>query len=116
MRYVDMFVAAVPAGNKDAYTEHARFMAGVFKDHGATDVVDAWHDDVPPGANTSFYTAVKCEDGEKIATGYVVWPDKAARDKGMQAMMEDERMKESGDMPFDGKRLIYGGFEMIVDI
>lgn len=116
MRYVDMFVAAVPAANKDAYTEHAKFMAAVFKDHGASEVVDAWQDDVPEGETTSFALAVKREEGEMIATGYVVWPDKASREKGMQAMMQDERMKESGAMPFDGKRLIYGGFEMIVEL
>lgn len=116
MRYVDMFVAAVPAANKDAYTEHAAFMAGIFKDHGASDVVDAWHDDVPQGETTSFYSAVKCEEGEVIATGYVVWPDKATRDTGMKAMEADERMAQFGSMPFDGKRLIYGGFQMIVDI
>jgi uncharacterized protein YbaA (DUF1428 family) len=116
MRYVDMFVAAVPAANKDAYAEHAEFMAGVFKDHGASDVVDAWQDDVPEGRTTSFSMAVKREEGEMIAVGYVVWPDKAIRDTGMKAMEQDERMARFGSMPFDGKRLIYGGFQMIVDI
>lgn len=115
MQYVDIFVAAVPATNKEAYIRHAERMAAVFKDHGAIEVVDVWGDDVPEGETNSFHTAVLRQDGEIVASGWVTWPDKATRDAGMARMMEDARMQEE-DMPFDGKRLIFGGFQKIIDL
>ncbi len=115
MHYVDIFIAAVPEANKASYTDHAERMGQVFKDHGALHVVDVWGDDVPQGETNSFHTAVMRQDGETIASGWVVWPDKATRDKGMESMMSDPRMQEE-DMPFDGKRLIFGGFQKIVDL
>ncbi len=115
MHYVDIFIAAVPTENKASYTAHAERMAAVFKDHGAIEVVDVWGDDVPEGETNSFHTAVMRQADETIASGWVTWPDKASRDTGMQAMMSDARMQEE-DMPFDGKRLIFGGFEKIVDL
>ncbi|MBR9825625.1 MAG: DUF1428 domain-containing protein [Alphaproteobacteria bacterium] len=115
MQYVDLFLAAVPTANKAAYSKHAEAMAVVFKDHGALSVVDVWGDDIPEGETNSFHTAVMRKDDETIASGWVVWPDKATRDKGMESMMSDARMQEE-DMPFDGKRLIFGGFEKIIDL
>jgi uncharacterized protein YbaA (DUF1428 family) len=112
MSYIDGFVIPVPEGNKNAYRELATKMAPMFKEWGATRVVDCWSDDVPDGKVTDFKRAVKTEDGEIVAFGWVEWPSKAVRDAGNKKMMNDPRMKEF-DMPFDGKRMIYGGFELI---
>ena len=117
MTYVDGFVAAVPTANKEKYIEHAKISAGVFKDHGALSVVDTWEDDVPEGEITSFQTAVKKEAGESVVFSWVTWPSKEAREIGWQAIMSDPRMDETQNpMPFDGKRLIYGGFNVINSI
>ena len=115
MHYVDGFVAAVSNANRTAYTEHCRLMGQVFKDHGALSVVDAWGDDVPEGKLTSFTMAVQRQADESVAFGWVVWATRAARDQGWAAAMADERMKNAA-MPFDGKRMIYGGFEMIASV
>ncbi|WP_300530020.1 DUF1428 domain-containing protein [Maricaulis sp.] len=117
MQYVDVYIAAVPIENKAAYIALGEASAQIFKDVGALMCVDAWEDDVPEGELTSFSMAVQRKDGEAIATGYVVWPDKETRDKGMLAMREDPRMTDpSFTPPFDGKRLIFGGFQKIVDL
>lgn len=116
MNYVDGFVAAVPKANKAAYIQHAKDAAVVFKDHGALNIVECWGDDVPEGKITSFPMAVKCEADEVVVFSWIIWPDKQTRDQGMQKVMEDERMSEEvNPMPFDGKRLIYGGFEMLLN-
>lgn len=116
MNYIDAFVAAVPSANKDLYLNHAEQAAIVFKDHGALNTVECWGDDVPDGELTSFPMAVKCKEDETVVFSWIVWPSKAVRDAGMQNIMEDERMtEENNPMPFDGKRLIYGGFQMILN-
>ena len=115
MSYIDGFVIPVPAGNKDAYRAAAAKAATVWKEHGATRVVECWGDDVPEGKITDFRGAMKAEPGENIVFSWVVWPSKSARDEGNKKIMADPRMKMSDDMPFDGKRLIYGGFEMLLD-
>jgi uncharacterized protein YbaA (DUF1428 family) len=115
MTYVDGFIAAVPTKNRDAYKTHAEKAAVLFKEFGATKVVECWGDDVPEGKVTSFTMAVKREDDEVVVFSWVEWPSKQARDSGWEKLMKDERMSpEKNPMPFDGKRLIYGGFEMIV--
>ncbi|MBT8080080.1 MAG: DUF1428 domain-containing protein [Gammaproteobacteria bacterium] len=114
MAYVDGFVAAVPTANRDLYREHAEYAATIFKEHGASKVVECWGDDVPDGEVTSFPMAVKCREDETVVFSWVIWPSRDARNKGMKKLMADERMS-SATMPFDGKRLIYGSFEMIVD-
>ncbi|NND82315.1 MAG: DUF1428 domain-containing protein [Gammaproteobacteria bacterium] len=117
MHYVDGFVAAVPTANKDTYIEHAQIAAQVFKELGALKVVETWGDDVPEGEVTSFTMAVKREEGEAIVFSWVIWPSKEARDAGWQSAMEDPRMQsDQNPMPFDGKRLIYGGFNMVVEV
>ncbi len=116
MSYIDGFVAAVPTANREQYLEHAREMAGVFQEYGALNVVENWGDDVPEGEVTSFPMAVKCENSETVVFSWVTWPSKEARDKGWEAMMQDPRMQPGIDMPFDGKRLIYGGFESILEV
>jgi len=116
MSYVDGFVAAVPNANKEEYIKHAKIAAKIFKEKGALKVVETWGDDVPEGKVTSFTMAVKREENESIVFSWVVWPSKQERDEGWKAVMEDPRMSpENNPMPFDGKRLIYGGFDMIVE-
>lgn len=116
MSYVDGFVIPVPVANKDAYIELARKMAPYFIKHGATAVVECWGEDVPDGEVTSFPMAVKCEADEAVVFSWIVWPDKAARDEGNKKVMEDFEVlgMSPDDSPFDGKRMIFGGFEQIV--
>jgi uncharacterized protein YbaA (DUF1428 family) len=117
MPYVDGFVAAVPKANKDAFIAHAKKGDAVFLENGATRVLECWGDDVPKGEQTDFYRAVKAKDDEVVLFSWIEWPDKATRDAGMKKVMEDPRMKpENNPMPFDGKRLIYGGFQPIVTL
>jgi uncharacterized protein YbaA (DUF1428 family) len=116
MSYVDGFVAAVPTASKELYREHCARCAMVFREAGALSVVDCWGDDVPDGKLTSFPMAVKKEPDETVVFGWIIWPSKAVRDAGMAKVMEDPRMSpEVNPMPFDGKRLIYGGFEMMLE-
>lgn len=116
MSYVDGFVAAVPTANREKFRQHATDAAKLFKEHGALKVVENWGDDVPEGKLTSFSMAVKREEGETVVFSWVVWPSKAKRDEAWKKMMEDPRMQpDANPMPFDGKRMIYGGFETIVE-
>lgn len=115
MAYVDGFVVAVPKGNKQAYIEHAKKALPLFKEYGVTRMVEAWGDDVPEGKTTDFRRAVKAEPNEDIVFSWMEWPSKQVRDAGMKKMMEDPRMKAMSDMPFDGKRMIIGGFSPILD-
>lgn len=116
MGYADGFVAPVPVGNKAAYLAHAEKASGVFRDCGATRVVETWAEGLPAGKLTDFNMAVQAQDGEAIVFSFVEWPSKDARQQGWEKVMADERMKPDGsDMPFDGKRMIYGGFSPILD-
>lgn len=116
MAYVSGFVCAVPIANKQAFIDHAVETAAIFKEHGALRVVDTWGDDVPDGALTSFPLAVKAEDNEVVAFSWVEWLSKDACDRCMEAMQDDPRMSpETNPMPFDGKRLIFGGFAAVFD-
>ncbi len=114
MTYIDGFVAAVPTANKEAYLDHAHKTHVLFKEKGALRIVDAWGDDIPDGKVTDFKRAVQAKDGEAIIFSWIEWPDKATRDAGMAALMKDERMSAI-EMPFDGQRVIYGGFEMALE-
>ena len=117
MDYIEGFVAAVPTENKEKYIEHAREAAKYFKEHGATKLVECWGDNVPEGELTSFPKAVQCKENETVVFSWVVWPSKEARDKGMEKVFNDERMSEEANpMPFDGSRLIYGGFQMFLAV
>lgn len=115
MSYIDGFVAPVHKDKKDAYLKSARTAAEVFKELGALAVVENWGDDVPEGKLTSFPLAVKREDDEVVVFSWVVWPSKEVRDTAWVKAQEDPRMNMM-DMPFDGKRLIYGGFETILSV
>ena len=115
MSYVDGFVIPVPSDKKEAFLRMAAMAAPIFKEHGATRVVECWGDDVPDGKVTDFKGAVKAEPGETVVFSWIVWPSKEVRDAGNKKVMEDPRMKPDGDMPFDGKRMIFGGFSVLVD-
>lgn len=116
MTYVDGFVAAVPTANREKYIQHARDAAVVFKEHGALSLAECWGDDVPEGKVTSFPMAVKCQPEETVVFSWITWPSKEVRNAAMPKVMEDPRLQaDVNPMPFDGKRLIYGGFQMEVD-
>lgn len=116
MKYVDGFVVAVPAENKEAYIAMAAKAAPLFKEFGALRVVECWADDVPDGKLTDFRMAVKAQDHEEVVFSWIEYPSKEVRDAANQKMMSDPRMKEFGEsMPFDGKRMIYGGFAPIME-
>jgi uncharacterized protein YbaA (DUF1428 family) len=104
----------VPSGNKEAYREMAAKMAALFKEYGAIRVVEAWGDDVPDGKVTDYKGAVKATADEKVVYSWIEWPSKEVRDEGWKKIMADQRM-HAGTMPFDGKRMIYGGFAPILD-
>lgn len=117
MSYADGFVAAVPDDNKEKFIEHAKLFGEILKSVGALEVVDTWADDVPDGKLTSFPLAVKKEEGESVAFSWVIWPSKEVRDAGWKSAMEDPRFAPGENtMPFDGKRMIYGGFDVVSKI
>jgi len=115
MSYIDGFVLAVPAANKQAYLDHATKALPILRECGITRLVECWGDDVRDGKTTDFRSAVKAEEGEVVVFSWMEWPDKATRDAGIQQMMADPRMGEMGEMPFDGARMIMGGFQPILD-
>ena len=121
MTYIDGFVIAVPTANKQAFIAHAIKGDSAFIDHGATRVVECWGADVPKGKTTDFQHAVAAREDETVVFSWIEWPDKATRDAAFARMDEmmktDPRMNpEKNPMPFDGKRMIYGGFAPVVSI
>ena len=117
MPYIDGFVIAVPTANRQAFIEHARSFDPLFLEFGATRVIEGWGDDVPAGKLTDFARAVQAGPEETVVFSWIEWPDKATRDAGTRKMMEDPRMTSgAADMPFDGKRMIFGGFECVVEL
>ena len=115
MTYIQGFVAAVPTANRNAYLDHARQALPMFKEFGAARMVEAWGDDVPKGKLTDFRRAALQEEGEGVVFSWVEWPSKQVRDAAWQKCSEDPRMQPEGGMPFDGKRMVYGGFEPLLD-
>jgi uncharacterized protein YbaA (DUF1428 family) len=117
MAYIDGFVIAVPTANKQKFVDHASHFDELFIEFGANRILECWGDDVPKGKVTDFQRAVQAKDDETVVFSFVEWPDKATRDAAMERMMKDPRMNpETNPMPFDGKRMIFGGFAPIVDI
>ena len=118
MAYVDGFVLAVPTANKQAYREMAETFGPMFLEFGAVSFTECWGDDVPDGEVTSFPMAVKCEASETVVFSWIKWPNKATRDAGNAAFMADPRMAsfDHATNPFDGKRMIIGGFEVLVGL
>lgn len=115
MSYVDGFVAAVPTANREKFKQHAEAAAAIFKEFGALSVTECWGDDVPEGKLTSFPMAVKLKEDETVVFSWIIWPSRQTRDAGMQKVMADPRLQpDVNPMPFDGQRMIFGGFEMIV--
>lgn len=115
--YIQGFVLAVKADREEDYRRLAEMAAGIFKEHGATRVVEAWEDDVPEGELTSFPMAVKREPGEKVVFSWIEYPDRATAERSMQLTMEDERMSDDTTLHeiMSGARMIWGGFRTIVD-
>lgn len=115
--YVEGFITAVPKDNKKAYHEHAKQAGDLFKKLGATRIVECWQSDVPHGKTTDFYGAVKAKENEDVLFSWIEYPSKEVRDQANKKMMEDPEMQAMGkDMPFDGSRMIFGGFETILDM
>ena len=110
--YMSVMAAAVPTDRRDEYLAHAREAAAIMKDHGALDWVECWGESVPDGEVTSFPMAVRCAPGETVVLSWVRWPDKAASEAGMKGFERDPRTAELA-MPFDGQRLIHGGFDVV---
>lgn len=121
MSYVDGFVLAVPRTQKETFIAHARRADAVFMEHGALGVRECWGDQVPAGKQTDFHSAVQAKEDEVIVFSWIEWPDKATRDameaKMPELMRTDPRLSpEHNPMPFDAKRMIYGGFEPVVSL
>jgi uncharacterized protein YbaA (DUF1428 family) len=116
MSYIDGFVVPVPADKKVAYRELCATTAKLFKEYGATAVVECWGDDVPDGKVTDFKRAVAAEGNENVVFSWIVWPSKQVRDEANKKMTSDPRMKPDGSEPFDAKRMIFGGFEVLFDL
>jgi uncharacterized protein YbaA (DUF1428 family) len=110
------FVAAVRTDQKQAYLAHCEQAAAIFKEYGALRVVELWGAQVPEGAKTSFPMAVHLAQGETVVTGWQEWPDKTTCDVNMEKVMQDPRLAAMGELPFDGARMIFGGFEALVDV
>ncbi len=119
--YIQGFIVPVPADNKDAYREVAEKFWPIARDYGCTAHVEAWEADIKDGQHTDFRRAVDLQEGEKVVFSWMIWPDKATADAAHEKMMADPRMEEQfgspdgSDMPFDGKRMVFGGFEAIVN-
>lgn len=120
--YMQGFLVPVPAGNKAAYRKAAVDMWDILKDYGARRVIEAWQDDVSHGKQTDFFRATKAEDGEIVVFSFIEWESREACDESHGKMLEDERMKQfmgenpDAEPPFDGKRMIYGGFRPVVEL
>ncbi|WP_447726656.1 DUF1428 domain-containing protein [Sphingomonas koreensis] len=113
--YLDGYVLPVPKANKDAYRDLAQRMTGIFKEFGALRVVEAWSEDTPDGTKTDYNRATLKKDDEAVVYSWIEWPDKATRDAGWEKMMKDERMQRQEESPFDGQRMMWGGFAPILD-
>lgn len=114
--YVDGMAVPVASENKQAFIAAGEALGPLFKEYGALSVVDCWGDDVPEGEHTSFPMAVKLGAGEVVCFSWISWPSKAVRDEAWAKLMDDPRMIEGRDMPYDGKRMIIGGFTTVVNV
>lgn len=116
MAYIDGFLIPVPKSNEADYKKLAEMAAPIFIEHGALQVVETWGDDLMKGEHTDFYMAVKAKEDENVVFSWIVWPSKEARDAGNKAAMEDKRFEGMmGKDVFDGKRMIFSGFQIMVD-
>jgi uncharacterized protein YbaA (DUF1428 family) len=115
MAYIEGFVIPVPRAKADAYREQARRAAPIFRDLGATRIVETWGSDIPDGKVTDFKRAVQATADEDIVFSWIEYPDKATRDLANEKMMSDPRFEALGEMAFDGKRMIFAGFDVFLD-
>lgn len=116
MAYYDLAIVAVPTDQRTAYVAWAENMNTVLVEYGALAITDCWGDDVPDGTINSLNSAVLKEEHETVAAGWIKWPSKAVRDEGMQKLSTDPRIVgDNNHAPFDGKRMIFGGFEPFRD-
>ena len=117
MPYIDGMLAAVRNDDKAKFIAYAKRAAEVFRKHGAIAVVENWGENVPDGTLTSMPMAVKCEPDETVVFSWIVWPDRKTHEAGWEKVMADPVMQmDKNPMPFDGKRMIYGQFETVVDV
>jgi uncharacterized protein YbaA (DUF1428 family) len=116
MSYVMSYVGSVPNDRKKDYLKASQAVAAVFKEYGALRVVEAWGENIPEGTLTSFLMAVKAQKGETVVCGWQEWPDRATQEAAMEKAMQDPRMAVMRDIPIDGKRMIFGGFGVVVDL
>lgn len=114
MKYVDGMLCAVPTSHEQAYIEHAEEMAAVFQRHGAIAIAECWGDDIPPGETNSLHTAVMRRPDETVVLSWITWPSKAVRDEAWEEIRNDPEMA-GREMPFDGQRMIFGGFQLVVE-
>jgi uncharacterized protein YbaA (DUF1428 family) len=110
MAYINAMVCAVPTAGKETYTKFAAEMARLFREYGAVECVDAWGMDVQAGSRP--ISSAPCRPGPTVCVSWITWADKAAHDAGWEKVMKDPRMAEA-EMPFDGQRMIHGGFEVL---
>lgn len=118
MAYIDSFVLPLPKSNIEAYRAQAELAATVWREHGAIEYKEWIADDVQPGDSTSYPQAVKLEEGETVIVAWAIYPSRAARDEANEKIMKDPRlapMMEPSGLPFDGKRMFFGGFETFVE-
>jgi len=117
--YINGFIVPVPADKKEEYREVAAKFWPIAKDYGCTGHVEAWEADIKDGQWTDFRKAVDLKEGEKVVFSWMIWPDKQTADASQEKIMADERMKtdfgapDGSDMPFDGKRMVFGGFDLL---
>ena len=117
MSYIDGFIIAVPTANKQTFIQHANDCDSAFIEYGAIRVLECWGDDVPDGQLTDFRRAVQAKPDETVVFSWIEWPDKTTRDAGMEKIMKDPRLApQNNPMPFDGKRMIFGGFAPVVEL
>jgi uncharacterized protein YbaA (DUF1428 family) len=113
MSYVDGVIIPVPTANREQYENMAGTMAGMFKEYGALSAVECWENTVPEGKVTSMRLAVQLKEDESVVFSWVMWPSKDVRDQAWEKIMSDERMANHQSMPFDGKRMVFGGFDVM---
>ena len=114
--YVQGFVVPVLPGRQEAYRQMAEDAWTFFEEFGARRVIEAWQDDVPTGQHTDFFRSVKAEPGEGVVFSFIEWPSREVCDEAAARMQADERMKMPPEIPFDGKRMIFGGFTPVVEL
>ncbi|HVL78588.1 MAG TPA: DUF1428 domain-containing protein [Sphingomicrobium sp.] len=115
MSYIDGFVLPLRDEKAGDYRKMAEMFAAKASKLGAIGTVEALGDGLEHGHTTDFFRAVKAEDGENVVFSFIVWPDKATRDSAWEKIMADPEMQPNGEMPFDGKRMFWGGFKPILN-